>query len=151
MTRRLGALTLLAVGAVHLQQYIGAGYHAIPTIGWLFLLNAIGSALVGVLLLAPLERAARRGELAAGVLSVAGVSIAIGSLVALFVSESSSLFGFSESGYRTAIVVAIIAEGLTAVLLTAAALGHGARLRRERREAGDGARWGLHPRQPHGA
>ena len=36
--RVLGALSLLAVGAVHLQQY-DALYSAIPTIGTLFVLN----------------------------------------------------------------------------------------------------------------
>ena len=49
--RLFGALAILAVGAVHLQQYIGADYRAIPTIGTLFLLNAIVSAVVGIGLL----------------------------------------------------------------------------------------------------
>src|SRR5437763_4917040 len=40
--RFLGALALLAVGAVHLQQYIAADYRAIPTIGPLFLLMQSG-------------------------------------------------------------------------------------------------------------
>ena len=40
--RVLGALALLAVGAVHLQQYAGGGYDAIPTIGPLFLLWVSG-------------------------------------------------------------------------------------------------------------
>ena len=40
-----------------------------------------------------------------------------GSLVFLFVSESSSLFGFTETGYRAPIVLAIIAEGATVLLL----------------------------------
>jgi hypothetical protein len=33
------------------------------------------------------------------------------------VSESSSLFGFTENGYRTAIVLAIVAEAAAAVFL----------------------------------
>ena len=40
--RFLGALALLAVGAVHLQQYIAADYRAIPTVGPLFLLMRSG-------------------------------------------------------------------------------------------------------------
>ena len=116
--RFLGAGAILAVGAVHLQQYI-AGYRAIPTVGTLFLLNAIASAIVGIGLLAPIGRVsvARRAGGAIGMLALAGVAIAVGSLVALFISESGSLFGFSESGYRTPIVVAIIAEAATVVLL----------------------------------
>lgn len=59
--------------------------------------------------------AARRADAAIGLLAVA--AIAIGSLLALFISESSSLFGFTESGYRTPIVVAIAAEAATLTLL----------------------------------
>jgi hypothetical protein len=40
--RVLGALSLLAVGAVHLQQYFEL-YSSIPTIGTLFLLNVVGA------------------------------------------------------------------------------------------------------------
>jgi len=45
------------------------------------------------------------------------VAIAAGSLIALFVSENTTLFGFSETGYRTVIVLAIIVEALAVVLL----------------------------------
>jgi hypothetical protein len=117
--RRLGALAILVVGAVHLQEYLGAGYRSIPTIGPLFLLNAISSGVVAIGLLAPLERVLhhRRAELTSGLLAGAGLGIAAGSLIALFVSESGTLFGFSETGYGTAIVLAIIAEALAIVLL----------------------------------
>lgn len=117
--RRLGAIAILAVGAVHLQEYLGAGYRSIPTIGPLFLLNAVSSGVVAIGLLAPLERILhhRRAELTSGLLAGAGLAIAAGSLVALFVSENGTLFGFSETGYGTAIVLAIIAEALAIVLL----------------------------------
>jgi hypothetical protein len=119
LMRRLGAIAILAVGAVHLQQYLGGGYRSIPTIGPLFLLNAVSSGVVAIGLLAPIERMLhrRRAELMTGLLAGAGVAIAAGSLVALFVSENGTLFGFSETGYRTVIVLAIIAEALAVVLL----------------------------------
>jgi hypothetical protein len=119
MTRRLGALALLVVGAVHLQQYLGADYNVLPTIGPLFLLNAISSGLVGLALLAPLQRLVsdRRADLVTGLLAAAGVAIALGSLVALFISETGTLFGFAEDGYGTAIVIAIVAEVATVFLL----------------------------------
>ncbi|HEY3944347.1 MAG TPA: hypothetical protein VGL78_03895 [Solirubrobacteraceae bacterium] len=118
--RYLGAIALLGVGAVHLQQYIGQNYQKIPTIGPLFLLNAVGSGVVGILLLLPIQRALRRraGDAAITLLATAGVAIAAGSLAALFISETSSLFGFSETGYRTAIVLAIVSEAATILLLT---------------------------------
>jgi hypothetical protein len=118
-TRILGAATLVGVGAVHLQQYFGAGYNVLPTIGPLFLLNGIGAAVVAVGLLMPLERLLgdRLGDPAIGLLALAGVAIAAGSLVALFISESQPLFGFQEYGYDTAIKVAIATESATVVLL----------------------------------
>jgi hypothetical protein len=116
--RRLGALTLLVVGGVHLQQYL-AGYSDVPTIGALFMLNAIGAGVVAVGLLAPFERALndRRADLVAGLLSALGAMIAVGALIALFISESQPLFGFMEDGYSTPIVIAIAAEAITAILL----------------------------------
>lgn len=117
--RLIGALSILGVGAVHLQQY-ATGYSAIPTIGTLFLLNAISGGVVGFGLLLPLERTLgpSRGNGAVGVLALAGVAIALGSLVALFISETGMLFGFSENGYDTPIVIAIAVEVVATVLLT---------------------------------
>ena len=117
--RFFGALAILAVGAIHLQQYIGEHYSAIPTIGTLFLLNAIASAVVGIGLLAPIKRvaASHRADAAIGLLALGAVAIAVGALVALFISENGSLFGFTESGYRAAVIVAIVAEAATIALL----------------------------------
>ena len=118
--RGLGAVAVLAGGAVHLQQYIVQNIWFYPAIGALFLLNVIGSGVVGLALLAQLDRMlpARRANAAVTVLTATGLLISIGSLVFLFISESSSLFGFAESGYRTPVVLAIIAEGATILLLT---------------------------------
>jgi hypothetical protein len=117
--RFFGALAILAVGAVHLQQYIGADYRTIPTVGTLFLLNAIASAVIGIALLVPIERVPpdRWVEAAIGFLALAGVAVAVGSLAALFISESGTLFGFTETGYRTPIVVAIVSEAAALALL----------------------------------
>jgi hypothetical protein len=117
--RLIGALSILGVGGVHLQQY-ASGYSAIPTIGTLFVLNAVSAGVVGVGLLLPLQRmlGPSRGNGAVGVLALAGVAIAVGSLVALFISETGTLFGFSENGYDTPIVIAIAVEAVATVLLT---------------------------------
>ena len=122
--RRLGAITLIVVGAVHLQQYIGNDYSVLPTIGPLFLLNAIGAGIVAICLLAPIERMLgdRQAQLAAGLLAGVGLAIAIGSLVALFIAESQPLFGFMEDGYDTPILIAIVSEALTAILLAPVAV-----------------------------
>jgi hypothetical protein len=117
--RRLGAVAVLAGGAVHLQQYIVQNVWFYPAIGALFLLNVIGSGVVGIALLAPLERVLpdRPVNAAVALLAATGLLIAVGSLVFLFISESSGLFGFTESGYRLPVVLAIIAEGVTILLL----------------------------------
>jgi hypothetical protein len=118
-TRRAGALALLAVGAVHLQQYIDANYRLVPTIGPLFLLNAIASFIVAALLIVPTEQlfGGRLREVSVGMLAAAGVAIAVGSLVILFLAENGGVFGFAEAGYSTPIVVAMISEAVATVLL----------------------------------
>jgi hypothetical protein len=118
--RVLGALSLLAVGAVHLQQYFEL-YSSIPTIGTLFLLNFVGATLVGVGLLAPLERllGGLRGATLA-LLALAGIVQAATACVFLFISERTPLFGFMEPGYDPgAILTARIAEAATVVFLGA--------------------------------
>ena len=135
--RRLGALTLLVVGGVHLQQYL-AGYKDVPTIGALFVLNAIGAAAVAVGLLAPLERlvGGRRADLAAGLLSTLGAMIAVGALIAIFISESQPLFGFMEDGYSTPIVIAIASEAIATMLLVPVAAANLRRAASDSRTSG---------------
>lgn len=141
--RVLGALAVLAVGAVHLQQYAGDGYDSVPTIGPLFLLNGIASGIVGIALLLPVERwlTSRRADGTIGVLAMAGMGIAAGALVALFISETSSLFGFSEKGYRAAIIVAIAAEIVTLLLLAPVAVNSLRRFYADRRRVSSSERW----------
>lgn len=117
--RYLGAAALLGVGIDHIQQYAGADYSVIPTIGTLFVLNFAASTVIALALLLPLERAGRRGERILAGFAALGIGVAVGSLAALLVSEQTPLFGFMEYGYRQAIVISIALEILAAVLLTA--------------------------------
>ena len=120
--RRGGAFSLLVVGGVHLQQYLGP-YQAVPTIGPLFLLNAIGAGVVALGLMLPIERwLGRRSEIAIGALSLGGAAIALGSLIALYIAETSTLFGFSEGPIDTAIWIAILSEVAAALLLAPVAV-----------------------------
>lgn len=119
--RALGALAVLAVGAVHLQQYLGL-YSAIPTIGTLFLLNFAGATAIGLGLLAPLERVlgGRWGSAAVGLLALAGIGLAATSFAFLAISEQTPLFGFMEPGYDpAAILVSRIAEAVAVAVLGA--------------------------------
>jgi hypothetical protein len=118
--RVLGALSLLAVGAVHLQQYFKL-YSDIPTIGTLFVLNFVGATIVGLGLLAPVERLlGRLGGAALALLSVVGIALATTAFVFLYISERTPLFGFMEPGYDPpAIMTARISEVATVVFLGA--------------------------------
>ncbi|HUE28422.1 MAG TPA: hypothetical protein VMP89_16725 [Solirubrobacteraceae bacterium] len=128
-SRFVGALALLATGGIHLEQYIVADYRVIPTIGPLFLLNFIGGTVLGLYFLVPAgAHPPRWRRLTDLVAAVSGWAIGVGGLVALFISEAMPLFGFMEHGYRLEIVIAIVAEAVTVVALSAfLALSYGGR------------------------
>jgi hypothetical protein len=117
LSRYLAAFALLGVGAVHAQQYYEAYFYAVPTIGTLFLLSFIGAAVIGVTLLAPIRHLLGHtvGSIVLVLTALGAIGIALGSLVSLLVSEYTPLFGFMESGYRLAIVLALVTDGLTTV------------------------------------
>jgi hypothetical protein len=52
-------------------------------------------------------------------LALSGIGIAAASLLGLWISETSSLFGFMDYGFRATIVVAIVAEATAIVSLAA--------------------------------
>ena len=140
LARRLGAVAILVTGAVHLQQYLVQGFRGIPTIELLFLLNVIGSGIVGLCLLVPLDRklSSRWTDSAVALLATVGLTIAIGSLVALFVSENGTLFGLHTARYSTAAVLAIVAEAAAVLLLTPVLAAATARAFRRRSARGVG-------------
>jgi hypothetical protein len=116
--RFLGALSLLAVGAVHLQQYTTL-YSAIPTIGTLFVLNFVGATAIGLGLLAPVEHLlGRAGGAVVALLALGGAAQAATAFVFLLISERTPLFGFMEPGYDPpAIMASRVAELVTVALL----------------------------------
>jgi hypothetical protein len=135
VVRYLGAAALLAVGIDHIQQYFGASYSAIPTIGTLFALNFASAVLLAAGLIAPVERLfPRAGKPILGFLAASGIGVAVGSLTALLISEQTPLFGWVESGYRQAIVISIVLE-VAATLALGAFLAGLIRDGRERRRA----------------
>jgi len=118
--RLIAALALLATGGVHLEQYLADDFSVLPTIGPLFLLNFLGGTALGLYFLVPAREAQGWGRRALDLLAAwAGIALAGASLVALFVSEHTPLFGFMERGYRLEIVVAIVAEVVAVLALSA--------------------------------
>jgi hypothetical protein len=120
VARYIGAISLFMVAALHAQQYYDAYFSVVPTIGTLFLLNVFGASVAGLVLLAPVRLLGRRpGDVILVLAALAGIGVALGSFVALIVTEYTPLFGFMESGYRLAIVLTLVFDSLTAVLLGA--------------------------------
>jgi hypothetical protein len=140
LAQRLGAVALLAAGAVHLQQLIVQDFRGIPTIKILFLLNVIGSGVVGLCLLAPLDLVlpGRWADAAGALLAAVGLTIAVGSLAALVISENEPLFGLRTARYSSAAVLAIVAEGVAVLLLTPVLASTGVRALRRRATARTG-------------
>lgn len=133
--RYLGALAVLATGVAHLEQYAVDNYSTVPTIGTLFLLNFIAAIVIAAGLIAPLQHlTGRYTDAIHAALAAGGIGLAVLSLVALFISESSGLFGFVEHGYRMAILAAIVAETAATVLLTAFLAANGTGLQKIRTE-----------------
>ena len=99
--RRLGAVALLVVGLVHLQQYRD-GYSEIDTIGVLFLLNFAAATVIGIGLLLPVERLIPRwGSDVVVLLALGGIGLSATSFVMLLIAERRPLFGFMEPGLRS--------------------------------------------------
>jgi len=93
----------LLVGAVHAQQYYEAYFSVVPTISTLFL---------------PVRRLGwRLGDLILSLAALGAIGIALGTLVSLLISEYRPLFGFMESGYRLAVELTLLFDGMTTVFL----------------------------------
>ena len=127
----VGAAAVLATGADHFYEYVANQFSTVPTIGTLFLLNFIAATLIGAGLLLPLGRIAKRfADPVRVLMALSGIGLAATSLIGLWISESSSLFGFTDYGFRPTIVAAIIAESIAIVALTAYLALAGVRLSR---------------------
>ena len=115
LLRMLGAIAVLVVGAVHLDEYFADHFGVVPIIGPLFALNFAGATLIGLGLLVP----AARLRLVHVLLALGGIGLAATSFVFLFISEQQPLFGFQDYGYRAQIVIALAAEAAAVSALAA--------------------------------
>ena len=111
--RVLGAIAVLVVGAVHLEQYFAEHFNVVPIIGPLFVLNFAGATVIGLGLLIP----GARMRLLHGLLALGGIGLSATAFVFLVVSEHQPLFGFQDYGFRTEIVVALAAEAAAVATL----------------------------------
>jgi len=109
ITRLAAAAFLLVAGGIHLQLW-RTGYRGIPYIGPLFLANVVVSV---ALVMAVLRR------VDAGV-TVAGMAFSAASLLALVLSRTTGLLGFTERAWTHLAVQATTAEIGAAVALAVA-------------------------------
>jgi predicted lipoprotein with Yx(FWY)xxD motif len=112
----VGSGLLIATAAIHLDLYL-TGYRAIPTIGWLFLLQVIAAFGLGLAVLAIPSRLVITGRLAAA----AGAGFALATLGGYILSVWIGLFGFKEVRTTTGIVAGAV-EVAAFVVLAALAL-----------------------------
>lgn len=117
--RYLSAVLLFAIGALHLEQYFSDYYQVIPIIGPLFAANFAVAVVLGLALLAPLERIPRLGRPLLVLAALGGIGFAAAVIIGLELSETGTLFGFHEDGYRLAITLSIIFEAAVIVLVIA--------------------------------
>jgi len=111
---RIGiAATLVVSGVIHADLYIH-GYKHIPTVGPAFLLQASMFCALAVLILAGAPEWFRW----------AGALLSVGTLIALALSRTMGLFGFTERGWEPSpqAAVSVIAEVLTVVLVAVSVL-----------------------------
>lgn len=96
------------VAGIHLDLWAGHGYKHIPTIGALFLLNAVAGSVVAIACLATPRRLVP-------VTAAASALFAAGTLAALIISVNIGLFGFTETTTAPLFDQAIAAEAATVI------------------------------------
>ena len=102
LVRYLAVVLLLLEAGIHLQQFEGP-LRPVPTVGPLFVLNAIGAAALALAL------SGTRGDLAK-LCALAGIVMTLGDLVALAITRTSVLFNYSEPTLRPAVTLAAVVE-----------------------------------------
>jgi predicted lipoprotein with Yx(FWY)xxD motif len=119
LLRVLGSGLLIATAAIHLDLYL-TGYRAIPTIGWLFLLQVIAAFGLGLAVLA-IPRRLAAAVLASRLAAAAGAGFALATLGGYLLSVWIGLFGFKEVRTGAGIAAGLV-EVAAFVVLAALAL-----------------------------
>jgi hypothetical protein len=111
--RWLGALLIIGVGVVHLEQYVDF-IKDVPTIGTLFLLNSFAAGAICLMLASPFTLLP----------ALAGIGVSVGSLVSILIARyaGSGLFDYREPTWRTPIIIAVALEIAAVLVLAVVAL-----------------------------
>lgn len=133
--RWLGAAAVGATAGLHLHLWL-LGYSGIPTIGPLFMLNAVGGALLVLALLAVPARGL-------GVVALAAAGYEAATVGALLLASTRGLFNFVETTHAPLYWESLVIESVGALILLALALA--AHLSRRRPTTGSMVRSRLMP------
>ena len=106
--RVAGALLLIVSSCIHLGLYL-TGYRSIPTIGWLFLVQAVVAFILAVGALVTHSR----------LVAVAGAAFALSTLGCYLLAVWIGLFGFKEIRTRAGIAAGLIEVAAFATLALA--------------------------------
>ena len=109
--RVAGALLLVVSSCIHLALYL-TGYRAIPTIGWLFLVQAVVAFILAVGALVTHSR----------LVAVAGAAFALSTLGCYLLAVWIGLFGYKEIRTRAGIAAGLIEVAAFATLALAVAI-----------------------------
>jgi len=109
--RVAGALLLVVSACIHLGLYL-TGYRSIPTIGWLFLVQAVVAFILAVGALVTHSR----------LVAVAGAAFALSTLGCYLLAVWIGLFGFREIRTRAGIAAGLIEVAAFATLALAVAI-----------------------------
>ncbi len=109
--RVAGALLLVVSACIHLGLYL-TGYRSIPTIGWLFLVQAVAAFILAVGALVTHSR----------LVAVAGAAFALSTLGCYLLAVWIGLFGFKEIRTRAGIAAGLIEVAAFATLALAVAI-----------------------------
>ncbi len=107
--RVLTAAALAVMAGIHLQLYSTYGYRAIPTIGGLFLANAVAGLVLAAAILAVPTRFL-------GLVAFASADLLAGTAVGFVVALNHPLFGFQDSMQAPHAWTALIDEALGALI-----------------------------------
>lgn len=114
LLRIAGAVLSAAMAAIHLYLWVD-GYRDLPTIGPLFLLNAIGGGLLTLALLVA-------GRRLLGPVAGLGALFTAGTLAALVISMTVGLFGVRETLQVPYVLSTLVVESLGTVVLVVLAV-----------------------------
>lgn len=101
------AVLLVLQAALHLQQYVSAGFRSVPVIGPMFLAHAVLAVVVAAVVVW------RRSWPAAA----AGIALSVAAILALVLAKTVGFLGFTSGPWQAIEIATVVVEILTVLAL----------------------------------